>query len=164
MCTEYVNELVDDITTARSMYQSSYFLLGGDFNLPHIDWETSSVNGHQIPRRVNEEFINMQNDLALEQMVLFPTRGQNILDLLFTSHPAIFIDKCKTLPAFGKIDHETVLIDLSLIGDQQQSTPRKILLWNKADQSIICSHIKEMTSLVNNTPQSTVFGNTLKRL
>jgi Zn-dependent protease with chaperone function len=38
----------------------------------------------------------MQHDLALEQMVLFPTRGQNTLDLLFTSHPTI-IDKCKAL-------------------------------------------------------------------
>jgi hypothetical protein len=42
----------------------------------------------------------MQHDLALEQMVLFPTRGQNKLDLLFTSHPTI-IDKCKALSALG---------------------------------------------------------------
>jgi hypothetical protein len=84
---EYIEQLVKDITTVRSQYQSSYFIIGGDFNLPHIDWESSTVKGHQLPRRVNEEFISMQHDLALEQMVLFPTRGQNTLDLLFTSHP-----------------------------------------------------------------------------
>jgi hypothetical protein len=47
------------------------------FNLPDIDWESSTVKGHQLPRRVNEEFISMQHDLASEQMVLFPTRGQS---------------------------------------------------------------------------------------
>ena len=83
---EYIEQLVKDITTVRSQYQSSYFIIGGDFNLPDIDWESSTVKGHQLPRRVNEEFISMQHDLALVQMVLFPTRGQNTLDLLFTSH------------------------------------------------------------------------------
>jgi hypothetical protein len=50
-------------------------------------------------------------------MVLFPTRGQNTLDLLFTSHPTI-IDKCKALPALGRSDHDTVLIDLALTAHQ----------------------------------------------
>jgi hypothetical protein len=90
---EYIEQLVKDITTVRSQYQSSYFIIGGDFNLPDIDWESSTVKGHQLPRRVNEEFISMQHDLALVQMVLFPTRGQNTLDLLFTAHlQALFFD------------------------------------------------------------------------
>ena len=101
---EYIEPLVKDITTVRSQYQSSYFILGGDFNLPDIDWESSTVKGHQLPRRVNEEFISMQHDLTLEQMVLFPTRGQNTLDLLFTSHRTI-IDKCEALPALGRVRH-----------------------------------------------------------
>ena len=71
----------------------------------------------------------MQHDLALEQKVLLPTRGQNTLDLLFTSHPTI-IDKCKALPALGRSDHDTVLIDLALTAHQQRCSPRKILLWN----------------------------------
>jgi hypothetical protein len=128
---EYIEQLVKDIATVRSQYQCSYFILGDDFNLPDIDWESSTVKGHQLPRRVNEEFISMQNDLALEQMVLFPTRGQNTLDLLFTSHPTI-IDKCKALPALGRSDHDTVLIDLALTAHQQRSSPSKILLWNKS--------------------------------
>jgi hypothetical protein len=49
---EYIEQLVKDITTIRSQYQSSYFILGGDFNLPDIDWESSTVKGHQLPRRV----------------------------------------------------------------------------------------------------------------
>jgi hypothetical protein len=52
---EYIEQLVKDITTVRSQYQSSYFILGGDFNLPDIDWESSAVKGHQLPRRVSED-------------------------------------------------------------------------------------------------------------
>jgi hypothetical protein len=83
---EYIELLVKDITTVRSQYQSSYFILGGDFNLPDIDWESSTVKGHQLPRRENEELMSMQHDLALEQMVLFPTRGQNTLHITSYDH------------------------------------------------------------------------------
>ena len=152
---EYIEQLVKDITTVRSQYQSSYFILGGDFNLPDIDWESSTEKGHQLPRWVSEEFISMQQDIALEQMVLFPTRGQNTLDLLFTSHPTI-IDKCKALPALGRSDHDTVLIDLALTAHQQRSSPRKILLWNKADKSIIGSHIQDATEKITRTQYTSV--------
>jgi hypothetical protein len=66
-----------------------------------------------LPMMDLSALFHMQHDLALEQMVLFPTRGQNTLDLLFTSHPTI-IDKCKALPALGRSDHDTVLIDLTI--------------------------------------------------
>lgn len=88
-------------------------------------------------------------------MVLFPTRGQNTLDLLFTSHPTI-IDKCKALPALGRSDHDTVLIDLALTAHQQRSSPRKILLWNKADKSIIGSHIQDATEKITRTQYTSV--------
>ena len=143
-----------DITTDRSQYQSSYFIIGGDFNLPDIDCESSTVKDHQLPRRVSKEFISMQHDLALEQMVLFPTRGQNKLDLLFTSHPTI-IDKCKALSALGSRDHDTVLIYLALTAHQQHSSPRNILLWNKADKSII-GHIQDAIEKIMRTQCTSV--------
>jgi hypothetical protein len=60
---------VKNITTVRSQYQSSYFILGGDFNLPDIDWESSTVKGHQLPRRVNEEL----NSVVLPMCTIEPT-------------------------------------------------------------------------------------------
>ena len=52
----------------------------------YIDWESSTVKGHQLPRRENEGLMSMQHDLALEQMVLFPTRGQNTLHITSYDH------------------------------------------------------------------------------
>jgi hypothetical protein len=44
-----------------------------------------------------------------------------------------------------------VLIDLALTAHQQRSSPRKILLWNKADKSIIGSHIQDATEMILRT-------------
>jgi hypothetical protein len=53
--------------------------------------------------------------------VVLPMCTIDTLDLLFTSHPTI-IDKCKALPALGRSDHDTVLIDLALTAHQQRSS------------------------------------------
>ena len=40
-------------------------------------------------------------ELGLEQLVDFPTRLENTLDLIFTSHPSFKI-RCKPLPPIGQ--------------------------------------------------------------
>ena len=152
---DYTEALIKDISSARDQNKSSYFLLGGDFNLPGIDWGSGRVTGRQVPKRVNEAFLNMQSDLALEQMVHFSTRGNNTLDLLFTSHPTI-VDKCKALPAIGRGDHGTVLIDLTLAIFNQQINPRKILLWDRADKTIVTEHINNMSERISKTTYTSV--------
>ena len=84
----------------------------------------------------------MLGDLDLDQVVSCPTKGSNMLDLFFTAHPSI-IDKCKALPAHCKSDHDIVMIDLTLDTStyHQRVNPRKILLWDKADQAAIRQHI-----------------------
>ena len=52
--------------------------IGGDLNLPDIDWETSS---HQYSNDISERFIEVTNHCYLEQLVTFLTRGSNTLDL-----------------------------------------------------------------------------------
>ena len=49
---------------------------------------------------------------AIKQVVDFPTRDGNTLDLLITSHPSL-VDECKPLPSLDKSDHDTILVDLS---------------------------------------------------
>ena len=147
----YTQALISDITATRTEHKSAYFLLGGNFNLPDIDWKAGAVNGHSLSRQVNDAYINMYGDLALDQVVSFPTRGSNILDLFFTSHPSI-IDKCKALPALGKSDHDIVMIDLTLDAYHQHVSRRKILLWDKADQAVIRQHIDNaMCKILDNS-------------
>lgn len=78
-----------------------------DFNLPNIEWKDMSVLGTMYPNRLNTFFIAIIQELALEQVVDFPTHQENILDLVLTTHPSL-VNKCKPLPGLG--DHDIVLI------------------------------------------------------
>ena len=65
-------------------------ILSGDFNLPSIDWETNTVQDNpQYGQAINSKLVEIANNNDLIQMVTEPTRGNNILDLLFTTNPAL---------------------------------------------------------------------------
>lgn len=74
-------------------------LITGDFNLPKINWDTP--NGITVADSFFVEFISSLN---LIQHVKFPTRGQNILDLLLTNQENS-IQNLIHLPPFQKSDH-----------------------------------------------------------
>ena len=63
-------------------------VLTGDFNVPDIQWENENNirSPHQYTREINETMINIVNDHNIEQCNKEPTRGNNILDLVFTSN------------------------------------------------------------------------------
>ena len=63
----------------------------GDFNICDIVWPDSK-SGSPLSRSEGEKFIEILNDHHLEQLVHFPTREKNTLDLIITSLPSQFID------------------------------------------------------------------------
>ena len=67
----------------------------------------------------------------------FPTIGDNLLDLVFTSHPSHKV-RCKPLPPVGlKSDHDMVLLETSLQAVRAKPVKCKIYLWKKADTDSI---------------------------
>ena len=66
----------------------------GDFNLPKIDWvtKTPKPDCHNID--FYSKYLEAFDDCLPEQMVTSPTRGQNILDLFFTTNPTL-IEGCQ---------------------------------------------------------------------
>ena len=58
-------------------------------------------------------------------MVDFKTRGDNILDLVFTSHPSL-VEHTKPIPALGKADHDIVLCDSQLKPVRSRKARRNI--------------------------------------
>ena len=70
---------------------------GGDFNIPDIDWNNYIVSNKSYPYRVSQAFVDIAQEIDLEQMVDSPTRQDNTLDLVITSHPRFKIS-CKPLP------------------------------------------------------------------
>ena len=69
------NNAIQDITDLRKKHKSSIFILGGDFNLPDIDWKNYTIQGTQTSRDINNAFLEMAANLNIQQLVDKPTRG-----------------------------------------------------------------------------------------
>jgi len=88
-------------------------VLGGDFNLPGITWDDGLGQVNPNPAyglEVNDLLIDILNDNHLEQLVTYPTCGNNILDLLFCTSPA-FITNVQVVP--GISDHEAIIFNFT---------------------------------------------------
>ena len=65
----------------------------GDFNFSDIVWpDRLSKSGSPLSLSEGEKFIEILNDYYLEQLVHFPTREKNTLDLIISSLPSQFLD------------------------------------------------------------------------
>ncbi len=123
-------QTIEEITTLRSNNPNSQFWIGGDLNLPDINWPSQTVEGCQYPKEMSRQYLDLTSSCSLEQIVNTPTRGNNILDVFMTSHPSL-ISKCKTMPGIG--DHDVIIIDSKTSAHRQKPPRRTIHLWNKAN-------------------------------
>ena len=57
-------------------------------------------------------------------MINFPTREDNILDLICTNNPVLF-NNIEQLPPIGKSDHITIRAELNVSIKQSRITKRK---------------------------------------
>ena len=89
--------------------------LAGDLNAPHIDWSIPGIIQGSPQTTIHEELLMMIQDNGLENVVLEPTRGKNILDLFLTNHPS----KVNRVEIMMQIrDHSTVFVE----GEPQSKT------------------------------------------
>ena len=133
-----------EISRISKKYKNSPIWIGGDMNLPDIEWEASTVVSYRYPKTINENFLEFLDRHNMEQLVRFPTRGKNTLDILFTNRPS-FLNRCKPAPGFG--DHETsILADIKTYPKLDKPVKRKIYLWNKAN---IIELRKEVNTEIN---------------
>jgi hypothetical protein len=140
----YLDKVYDEISALRSKYKTAVMIVGGDFNLPDIEWTRPSIIGSQYPLRVNQAFLNLVADSNLEQQVNFPTRKENTLDLILTSHPGFKV-RCKPIPSIGNSDHDIVLFDTAISPQRKKPPKRKIWLWKQAKLEEIRKDIKEFS-------------------
>ena len=83
----HLDEFFKAIDLIYSTCDDPLLLIGGDFNLPGIDW----VNSMHVPSRPyafnSKRFIDYLHIHSLEQINMQPTRGTNVLELLITNSP-----------------------------------------------------------------------------
>ena len=133
------SKICNEIRKLNDKYKNCPIWVGGDTNLPDIDWSSNSIVSHQYSKQINECFIDTFDYCCLDQIVDFPTRKQNTLDILATNRPTL-VNKCSPHPGVSEHD-TTVLADINCHPMRSKPVKRKIFLWNKTDINKLKDHV-----------------------
>ena len=137
---EYTAHLCDTIQHLHSSYRDHIFWIGGDSNLPDINWKTDNIEGHQYPISISQDFIDLFRDMGSQQVIDLPTRLSNTLDIFATNRPSL-VSKCLALP--GLSDHDIILIDTTTTAQKRRTVRRLIHIWSKADIDAITADLEQ---------------------
>lgn len=131
-------------------------LILGDFNFPHLDWLDDSKldDDHNFVKCINNNF--------LYQKVDKPTRGDNILDLIFVPDNDL-VDNLEVGEPFANSDHYVLRFDLIIEHSIVSKNVKPVFDYFKADYDLIRDELKTL-DLDNVVDKSSVesFWNTLK--
>lgn len=129
--------------------QPPNIILGGDFNLPDINWSDWTTTNTKT-KSVHERFQNFLVDNSLAQLQTKITRpiSNSVLDLLVTTNPNLIENIC-VVP--GISDHLVVLFDICMKPKFQKKPQRKIYMFGKANIDALKSDVADF---VNNFLQS----------
>ena len=119
ICDQTIDYITSTISEISSKYKNSKFLLYGDFN----DLTTTPIS----------------NVCNLTQIVWFPTREQNTLDLVFTDMPEYVSaprTSCHPMPNVGKSDHSSIAISTNVKPKPKYETVYKRIVTEKSKISI----------------------------
>ncbi|XP_049943900.1 uncharacterized protein LOC126425038 [Schistocerca serialis cubense] len=104
-------QLRENLEYISHKFSQHVIALGGDFNLPDIDWDTQMFRTGGRDRASSDIILSALSENYLEQLNREPTRGDNILDLLITNRPELF----DSLSAEqGISDHKAVAASLNM--------------------------------------------------
>ena len=125
---DYLKELKKSFRLANQA-RFDQLVVCGDFNLPHIDWEFgTATTGDSI----HNYFTKLVRDTYLWQMIDFPTRNNNMLDLILTNIP----EKISDIHGFDDIlntDHKLVSFVLDFNIPKEPKTKRFVYNFKKAN-------------------------------
>ena len=85
---QYINDMCNAIEDLSSRHRNYVLWVGGDLNLPDINWPDCTIQGHSYPADINQRFLDMLLTTHTEQIITTPTRqNNNIYPLISTSTP-----------------------------------------------------------------------------
>ena len=132
---EEAKNICEELSKLSNKYKNCPLWFGGDINLPDIDWKNYSVVNHQYSKLINETFIETFENCNLDQIVHFPTRVNNTLDILATNRPTL-VNRC--VPQPGLSDHDTtILADINCYAKKSKPVKRVIHITLKN----MCHHL-----------------------
>ena len=89
-----IDDLSETLQIIGEKVKDPIIVVGGDFNLPHINWRNLTCSNSSRERKFSQKLIDTFSLHAIEQVNMTKTRttraGEgNILDLLATTHPQL---------------------------------------------------------------------------
>jgi hypothetical protein len=105
-------------------------LLCGDFNCPDVNWNTHNVPPGAQDRKAQQKLVEIAEKYQLHQVQEEPTRGDNLLDLVFTTNPTLLKASVSTP---GLSDHDAVVSDFCIQPFFVRNSPRKCYHYGKAE-------------------------------
>ena len=113
------------------------------------------ISGNSNPLQINRCFLDTMHERGSEQIIRFPTRGNNILDVFISNWPNI-IKECKSIP--GISDHGIVFVETSTRAKRNRPPRRKIFLWKNADTDTPMDDINNFSASLtqDNTNQTNI--------
>ena len=136
----YLNTMENKNQCAQS------YLLVGDFNFPFLKVGRDSTtlkanigNKSSSEKKQAQSLLDFTNEFFMEQYVRKPTRGRNVLDLVFTNDHFL-IHNYSIIVNSSLSDHNTICINLSI---KETSTPEPQQQKNNYFSKIAESNLKE---------------------
>ena len=112
------------------MFSNMPIWIGGDMNLPDIEWETEQLTTNQYTHSNSYSFLDALANTGLRQIVNFPTMNNNTLDVVLTNRPYL-AKQCVGMP--GLSDHDIVFVEANWCALRHKSARCKVLLWKHAN-------------------------------
>ena len=138
-----VGEILDTISLALPK-KDGVLWIGGDLNLPDIDWESGTIGtSNHYSQSLNRVFLDKFSDMGLQQTNGEPTRGDAILDVFLTNRPNL-VSRSTVVP--GLSDHDILLVDSNIRAMRVKPPQRTIYLWGKANESKIREETDKFSS------------------
>ena len=117
LTSSFLSGLIDFLKNdINDINDDSYQLcVTGDFNLHYIHWESSCVStgGSSGDQSSAEALFSFMSEYMLNQYVLVPTRGDNVLDIFLTNNDRLVINVSSLptdLPDHNLVDNKVVII------------------------------------------------------
>ena len=126
----FMSNLEQSLIMANSYLPNSVILVG-DFNDPCVVWDSA----HPLSDLGNN-LVSLTNSLGLSQLIHEPTRGNVILDLLFTSTPDLFVST-SVLDPIHELDHSPITGKLTVQVTRKGKLNRHIWHYDRGDYESI---------------------------
>ena len=140
----YMDTVNQNLPTLCHKFSNMPIWIGGEMNLPDIEWEAEQLTTNQNTHSINYSFLDTLANTGLQQIVSFPTRKNDTLDVVLTNRPSL-VKQCVGMP--GLSDHDIVFVETSSRALRHRPARRKIPLWKHASFDDIRLKISNWTSI-----------------